>query len=242
MLGVLLYGHNEAEQYIRKVEGEDVAHGCKLEASRTNQKCVRCREQAVNAVWEVLWRVDGTMDPMPVPPPEGSAARHRGDTRVAPDCGRIPLAACTSANQVDSLDTFRPPPWPLPYNDPQFSARMVQHPTVSGHDKASTHIQKPEQPTESKNADAGSTCTAHKVSETSAKQHSGGSRIDGIQFCDSSDNEDDCPICLEEYDDENPKIALQCNHNFHLSCIYEWMERSEACPVCAKIMLFNEDK
>ncbi|XP_066383970.1 uncharacterized protein [Miscanthus floridulus] len=129
----------------------------------------------------------------------GSAARHRGDTRVAPDCGRIPLAACTSANQVDSLDTFRPPPWPLPYNDPQFSARMVQHPTVSGHDKASTHIQKPEQPTESKNADAGSTCTAHKVSETSAKQHSGGSRIDGIQFCDSSDNEDDCPICLEDY-------------------------------------------
>ena len=130
-------------------------------------------------------------------PSQGSAARHRGDTRVAPDCGRIPLAACTSANQVDSLDTFRPPPWPLPYNDPQFSARTVQHPTVSGHDKASTHIQKPEQPTESKNADAGSTCTAHKVSETSAKQHSGGSRIHGIQFCDSSDNEDDCPICLE---------------------------------------------
>jgi hypothetical protein len=74
---------------------------------------------------------------------------------------------------------------------------MVQHPTVSGHDKASTHIQKPEQPTESKNTDAGSICTAHKVSETSEKQHSGGSRIDGIQFCDSSDNEDDCPICLE---------------------------------------------
>lgn len=161
---------------------------------------------------------------------------------MAPDRGRIPLATCTSANQVDSLDTFRPPPRPLPYNDPQFSARMVQHPTVSGHDKASTHIQKPEQPTESKNTDAGSTCTAHKVSETSEKQHSGGSRIDGIQFCDSSDNEDDCPICLEEYDYENPKTALQCNHNFHLSCIYEWMERSQVCPVCAEIMLFNEDQ
>ncbi|EER93844.1 E3 ubiquitin-protein ligase At3g02290 [Sorghum bicolor] len=175
----------------------------------------------------------------------GSAARHRGDTRVAPERGRIPLAACTSANQVDSLDTFRPPPRPLPYDDPQFSPCMLQLPVVSsGHDKASTHIQKPGQPTESKNTDAGSTtCTAaHKVSGTSAKQHSGGSRIDGIQFCDSSDNEDDCPICLEEYDDENPKIVLQCNHNFHLSCIYEWMERSEACPVCAKIMLFNEDE
>ncbi|CAD6256142.1 unnamed protein product [Miscanthus lutarioriparius] len=44
MLGVLLYGDNEAEQYIRKVEGEDVAHGCKPEASRTNRECVRCCE------------------------------------------------------------------------------------------------------------------------------------------------------------------------------------------------------
>ena len=29
MLDVLLYGDNEAKQYIRKLEGEDVAHGCK---------------------------------------------------------------------------------------------------------------------------------------------------------------------------------------------------------------------
>ena len=70
MLVVLLYGDNEAKQYIRKVEGEDVAHGCKPEASRTNRECVRCHEQAVDAVREVLWRVDGTMDPVPVPPPE----------------------------------------------------------------------------------------------------------------------------------------------------------------------------
>ena len=74
MLGVLLYGDNEAEQYIRKVEGEDVAHGCKPEASRTNWEYVRCREQAVDAVREVLWRVDGTMDPVAVPPPEVGAA------------------------------------------------------------------------------------------------------------------------------------------------------------------------
>ena len=70
MLDVLLYGDNEAEQYIRKVEGEDVAHGCKPEASRTNRECVRCREQAVDADREVIWRVDGMMDPVPVPSPE----------------------------------------------------------------------------------------------------------------------------------------------------------------------------
>nr|CAD1841253.1 unnamed protein product [Ananas comosus var. bracteatus] len=56
----------------------------------------------------------------------------------------------------------------------------------------------------------------------------------------SSEDEDDCPICLEEYVSENPKMILQCTHHYHLSCIYEWMERSEACPVCGKVMLFNE--
>ncbi|CAL4943144.1 unnamed protein product [Urochloa decumbens] len=174
----------------------------------------------------------------------GSAARHRGDTRVAPDRVRIPLAACTSAGQVDSMDTFRAPPRPLSYDDPRFSPQMVQHSIVSGHDKASPHFQKSGQLTERKNnTDIGSTCTPQKVDGSSIKHHSGGgSRIDGIQVSDSSDSEDDCPICLEEYDYENPKIALQCNHNFHLSCIYEWMERSQACPVCAKVMLFNEDE
>lgn len=114
---------------------------------------------------------------------------------MAPDRGRT-LAACPSASQVDSMDTFQPPPRPLPYDDPQFSSRMAQHPIVSG-EKASMYIQKPGQPTESKNTDAGSTCTAHKVSGSSVKHHSGESKIDGMQCSDSSDNEDDCPICLE---------------------------------------------
>jgi TPR repeat protein len=70
VLGVLHYGHEEAEQYIRQVEGEGdvVAHTCKPEASKTNRECVKCREQAVDVVREVIWRVDRMMDPMPVPP------------------------------------------------------------------------------------------------------------------------------------------------------------------------------
>lgn len=81
-----------------------------------------------------------------------------------------------------------------------------------------------------------------------------------------SDDEDVCPTCLEgihfhllplffdqciwrklsiilfgfsaEYTSENPKIVTKCSHHFHLSCIYEWMERSENCPVCGKVTLF----
>ncbi|KAL6599608.1 hypothetical protein ACP70R_045745 [Stipagrostis hirtigluma subsp. patula] len=172
----------------------------------------------------------------------GSAARQRGDTRVAPDYGSVPLASCADTGQVDPMDTFCSPPRPLPYDYPQFSHQTQQHSVAAEHDKASTQFQKPSQLTASKNVDIGSTCKAQKVDGSSVKYHTGSQRIDGTQIFASSDNEDDCPICLEEYHFENPKIELQCNHNFHLSCIYEWMERSQACPVCAKVMLFNEDE
>ncbi|XP_062215224.1 E3 ubiquitin-protein ligase At3g02290-like isoform X2 [Phragmites australis] len=127
----------------------------------------------------------------------GSAARQRGDTRVAPDHGRLPLVASTATGQVDSMDTFHSPPRPLPYDDPQFSSQIEQHPVVSGHDKASMRFQKPGQLTESQITDTGSTCTAQKLDGSSVKYHSGGPRTDGRQACVSSDNEDDCPICLE---------------------------------------------
>ncbi|CAI0454463.1 unnamed protein product [Linum tenue] len=32
----------------------------------------------------------------------------------------------------------------------------------------------------------------------------------------------------------------KCSHHFHLGCIYEWMERSDSCPVCGKVMAFDE--
>ena len=44
--------------------------------------------------------------------------------------------------------------------------------------------------------------------------------------------EDECPICLEIYTAENPAIVTQCKHKFHLSCLYEWVERSDTCAVC----------
>mmetsp|Transcript_14662 Transcript_14662/g.31434 ORF Transcript_14662/g.31434 Transcript_14662/m.31434 type:complete len:307 (-) Transcript_14662:191-1111(-) len=52
--------------------------------------------------------------------------------------------------------------------------------------------------------------------------------------------EDCCPTCLEDYTDDNPRILTDCNHHFHLGCIYEWMERSNKCPVCSKEMHFAE--
>ncbi|OIS95895.1 PREDICTED: E3 ubiquitin-protein ligase At3g02290-like [Nicotiana attenuata] len=63
----------------------------------------------------------------------------------------------------------------------------------------------------------------------------------GFQYAvSSSEDEDVCPTCLEEYTPENPKILTKCSHHYHLSCIYEWQERSEKCPVCGKLMQFEE--
>lgn len=55
----------------------------------------------------------------------------------------------------------------------------------------------------------------------------------------SAAEEEDCPICLEEYDLENPKLITECEHHFHLACILEWMERSESCPVCDKEVIID---
>ncbi|XP_078440768.1 E3 ubiquitin-protein ligase At3g02290-like isoform X2 [Wolffia australiana] len=55
-----------------------------------------------------------------------------------------------------------------------------------------------------------------------------------------SDDEELCPTCLEEYTTDNPKILTSCSHHFHLGCIYEWMERSDKCPMCGKEMEFCE--
>ncbi|XP_051151486.1 probable E3 ubiquitin-protein ligase RHB1A [Andrographis paniculata] len=53
------------------------------------------------------------------------------------------------------------------------------------------------------------------------------------------DEEDICPTCFEEYDEENPKIIAKCDHHFHLGCILEWMERSDTCPMCDQKMVFS---
>ena len=52
------------------------------------------------------------------------------------------------------------------------------------------------------------------------------------------EEEDVCPICLEEYTDENPCITSRC-HVFHLQCGLAWKERSPYCPICAEKLIFD---
>eukprot|EP00172_Hildenbrandia_rubra_P000708 Plantae.Rhodophyta-Hildenbrandia_rubra.ctg139.p2 GENE.Plantae.Rhodophyta-Hildenbrandia_rubra.ctg139~~Plantae.Rhodophyta-Hildenbrandia_rubra.ctg139.p2 ORF type:complete len:118 (+),score=29.30 Plantae.Rhodophyta-Hildenbrandia_rubra.ctg139:495-848(+) len=57
------------------------------------------------------------------------------------------------------------------------------------------------------------------------------------KLVEAGEEEDVCPICLEEYTEENPCITSKC-HVFHLQCGLAWKERSPYCPICAKKLTF----
>ena len=64
-------------------------------------------------------------------------------------------------------------------------------------------------------------------------------------LCDSKEEEQEvCPICLEEYCEVNPKVEGGC-HEFHLQCALAWRERSQFCPICGCVLkfggIFDED-
>lgn len=130
--------------------------------------------------------------------------------------GPSPTSAIVAVDtnlDTPSLDTYRAPPAPLPY-DVCFT--VSENPDV---EKSGIKI------------------------KTDGQQSP---KVDEFESCekgapeDKADEEEDvCPICLEEYDKENPRSVTKCEHHFHLCCILEWMERSETCPVCDQITLID---
>ncbi|ONK67406.1 uncharacterized protein A4U43_C06F19900 [Asparagus officinalis] len=151
-------------------------------------------------------------------------------------------------------DSYRPPPRPLAYDDPRCSRSNCQHTgLISRGEKASSHVHEETERLRGRNSTTEYLGIGNKLnasdndklsklclSESSLKFPSQEVTSGAMYIFSSSEDEDVCPTCLEEYTVENPRIMMQCSHHFHLSCIYEWMERSEACPVCGKVMLFSE--
>jgi Ring finger domain len=54
------------------------------------------------------------------------------------------------------------------------------------------------------------------------------------------DDSNVCPTCLEPFTVDNPRVVAKCGHQYHLPCIYEWLERSPSCPMCGKKMEIEE--
>ncbi|XP_072958074.1 E3 ubiquitin-protein ligase At3g02290-like [Typha angustifolia] len=166
----------------------------------------------------------------------------RGNNRIAPSSQQETdsLASGSLIEDNSTMDTFRCPPRPLPFDDPRFSHGHHHCDDIPRPDKSSPHFQAVSVLRNKNDAFIEPTGMTKKSNGSSLKHES---VVEGSRESDtsSSEEEDACPICLEEYLPENPRIILQCNHHFHLGCIYEWMERSEACPICGKVMLFNEE-
>ncbi|WJX53977.1 RING-type E3 ubiquitin transferase [Trifolium repens] len=148
---------------------------------------------------------------------------------------------------TSSPDTYRPPPAPLPFNvtsgatqtapvtqeiscdknntsSISTNSNSVQEPSGDNHGTSP----KPEEPKESE-------CKGQTDLELDSAKDSEIELSKLGEPINLEEEEDTCPICLEEYDEENPKLTTNCDHHFHLACILEWMERSESCPVCDQV-------
>ncbi|ESR58238.1 putative E3 ubiquitin-protein ligase RHB1A [Citrus sinensis] len=133
--------------------------------------------------------------------------------------------------EASTPDTFRAPPLPLPYDvvfgcPPSTDSESVGE-TVSGGSFETLATCEVVEDADCK-TQASSLIASPRKSEVSQ-----------LNVFAASEEEDTCPICLEEYDTENPKLITKCEHHFHLSCILEWNERSESCPICDQDAVFR---
>lgn len=144
---------------------------------------------------------------------------------------------------------------PLPYDADQRFSRSQRDGLVSRRDKSMTHFQEDSQPLRRNMSSSGmeplgsgkkwngvDSAEEFKLGHSESSEKALTTKVaHGLIYIQpSSEDEDVCPTCLDEYTPENPKITAKCSHHFHLGCIYEWMERSDSCPICGKEMEFCE--
>ncbi|XP_042388670.1 probable E3 ubiquitin-protein ligase RHB1A isoform X1 [Zingiber officinale] len=149
----------------------------------------------------------------------------------------VPSRVLNDYLDTSTLDTYRAPPAPLPYD-----VGMESPPTppgdVANHNNKANQTQIMISQTTGQNNDHFETPDCKN--KTNNEQNSPKSSEDEVSKpLATPDEEDVCPICLEDYDTENPRIVTKCEHHFHLSCILEWMERSETCAICDQIMMID---
>lgn len=46
--------------------------------------------------------------------------------------------------------------------------------------------------------------------------------------------EEKCPICCAEFEDDESLSKLECTHLYHKECINTWLVRNATCPVCKR--------
>ncbi|XP_057950252.1 E3 ubiquitin-protein ligase At3g02290-like [Malania oleifera] len=189
-----------------------------------------------------------------------TAITHRIEGRALslPTQGATSLSSLgigTSLTDSSLTDTYHSVSRQVPCDTDQRYSRLQRDGLVSRRDKSTTHFQEDSLPLRQNVSSSGverlgsvkksnlveSEEECELLHSESSEKILGMNVGHGITYVQPpSEDEDVCPTCLDEYTPENPKITTQCSHHFHLGCIYEWMERSESCPICGKEMEFCE--
>ncbi|XP_030538093.1 probable E3 ubiquitin-protein ligase RHB1A [Rhodamnia argentea] len=150
--------------------------------------------------------------------------------------------------ETTSIDTYTPPPAPLPYDVASGHPQTPLWPQESTGIKTNASVETPDSvPAENVGGnvlDKPTKCGDLKLSDCKGQDYVLETENEPeIELSESVNlvisSAEECPTCLEEYDANNPKIVTKCEHHFHLACILEWMERSDTCPVCDEEMIFN---
>ena len=50
----------------------------------------------------------------------------------------------------------------------------------------------------------------------------------------TSEEDQQCCICIMEYEDEEQVRVLPCKHCFHAPCIDQWLQLNRVCPLCKR--------
>ncbi|PSS04368.1 E3 ubiquitin-protein like [Actinidia chinensis var. chinensis] len=129
---------------------------------------------------------------------------------------------------MSTPDTYRPPPAPIPYDVVLGRAHSTDSEslgeTINGSD-----FENPSTCVDGTDYDC---TTDNDILVSSPKKFELEVKKSIDLKVSATEEEDVCPTCFEDYDAQNPKITTKCNHHFHLSCILEWMEKSDTCPIC----------
>ncbi|XP_020587867.1 E3 ubiquitin-protein ligase At3g02290-like [Phalaenopsis equestris] len=175
--------------------------------------------------------------------------RLEGHTSASAVAVATPLTSTTATFSPanDSLsDTYHLVPRPLPFNSNDMIYSRSQHDgLISRREKITGHVTDHRRVRSGSDSDvelgSGKKLENLNIEDESDREKDLSAKTYSTGYVQGSlEDEDVCPICLDEYNPENPKIDTKCSHYYHLSCMYEWMERSDSCPICGKEMEFCE--
>jgi hypothetical protein len=60
----------------------------------------------------------------------------------------------------------------------------------------------------------------------------GSKRSKFLNFCENTENDLECAVCISAIDKKETMGVLICNHQFHKECIYKWLNCKLTCPCC----------